>query len=671
MADKKKKGNKLVKHIIFIIISIIAGLVLGVLFTSGSFDADGFKEAFGATATWMIAVAVYLVLVFAGVLTKQKGDSDKRSSGVGKTKEGEEMDEFADSRWVTLKELREESRFHCTRYTQLPNSKFDGIIIRAEGINNFTDVEVNMFKPMHTLIVGASGSGKTETFVFPALQIWPMCATKPSLFVSDPKGELYGKTSNHLRKCGYNVIVVDLRHPYESLRYNPLAEAYKLFQRSLHLEKEVKKYVGGKPNPKEFTLMKENYGDEWYAFNGVAFPNEELLKKDLLATKMELQTEAENELTFISQVLRPIENQHDPSWEKGAQGLIEGFLNAMLEESAHPEETGMTQEKFCLYNLAQMLSYKDTGEDNYLTLKNYCQGRPKESKVMPLVATALFNAPGTTKSYMGFVTDSMKIFQDMGINYLTSGNDIDVSRFAYDPTVIYFIVPDDNTTRHGIATMFITQLYKSLINEATKCNPSEPQLPKNVYFLLDEFANIPKIPEFDKKISVGRSRRVFFCLVVQSYSQLDKVYGEKDASTIRENCTFQIYIGTDDQKTREAFSKLCGEVSLEFKSENKSKDNKGESSGTSTSVSTRKRPLIYPDELGMTEMGTNIVKIFKVFPIKAAFTPSFKLKGVYDMSFADRPYGGKQFFDTNKYYYDFKRIANKNSGGGGGLSDEP
>ena len=647
----KNKHSKLIKHIIFIVVALVLGVVLNILFNGAEFSGEEIINSFASTATYMIAVAVYLVCVFAGVLTKQKDENDKRSSGVGKTKEGNAMDEFADSRWISTKELRDESRFHCTKYSQLQNLKFDGIVVRAEAINNFSDVEVNMYKPMHTLIVGASGSGKTETFVFPTLQIWAKCATKPSIFVSDPKGELYGKTSNHLRKNGYNVIVVDLRHPYESLRYNPLAESYKLYQRSLHLEKEVKKYVGGKPNPKEFTLMKEEYGDEWFAFNGVAFPNEELLKQDLLATRMELQTEAENELTFISQVLRPIENQHDPSWEKGAQGLIEGFLNAMLEESARPEETGMTEEKFCLYNLAQMLTYKDIGEDPYVTLKSYCQGRPKESKVMPLVSTALFNAPGTTKSYMGFVTDSMKLFQDMGINYLTSGNDVDVSRFAYEPTVLYFIVPDDNTTRHGIATMFITQLYKSLINEATKCNPSEPQLPKNVYFLLDEFANIPKIPEFDKKISVGRSRRIFFCLVVQSYSQLDKVYGEKDASTIRENCTRQIYIGTDDQKTREAFSKLCGEVSLEFKSENKSKDNKGESSGTSTSVQTRKRPLIYPDELGMLQMGTNIVKIFKEYPIKSPFTPSFQLKGVYDMSFADRPYGGKQFFDTNRYYY--------------------
>ena len=660
--SEKKKGNKLIKHIIFIIISLLIGYVVSIATESNmQFDSTSIGAALSSSTSYIVAAVAYIVCLLADVLTKPRGDNDQRSSGTGKTKEGEDIDEFADSRWVTEKELRTEAAFRFVKFSQLSTFKKDGIVVRAEAEANKKDILINMYKPIHTLVVGTTGSGKTEGFVFPTINIWTKCASKPSIFVSDPKGELFGKTSNAAKKNGYRVVCIDLRHPYSSVRWNPLSKAYDLFQRSLHLEKEVKKFVGGQPNPSEYKLMKENYGNEWYAFNGVAYPTEAYLKQDLLATKSELKMEAERELTEIAMALRPIENQHDPSWEKGAQAFIEGFLNAMLEESEFPEQTGMNRDKFCLYNLAQITSYKDVGEDNYVTLKNYAQGRSRDSKVMPLVSTALFNAAGTTKSYMGFVTESMKLFQDMGINYLTSKNELDLTRFAYDPTIVYFIVPDEDKTRHGLATIFISQLYKQLIAEAVKCNPSDPSLPKNVYFLLDEFANIPKIPNFDSLITVGRSRKIFFCIVVQSFTQLDGLYGEKEANTIRDNCNIKIFIGTDDQKTKEAFSKYCGDISLEIKSKSKSTDSKGQDGGSNTSAQTKQRPLIYPDELGRLPPETCVVKIFREFPIKATFTYRYKLPNLYDCTDAPEPYSPKQYFDTDKYYYDFKRVANNRS----------
>lgn len=656
---KKKKGNTLVKNIILILISLLIGFAGQIAFENGlKFNTDTIAQAFTSTTSYMIAIVVYIVCILFHVLSKPKGENNDGGSGTGKTREGAEIDEFADSRWVSEKELRNEEKFRFVKFSQLATFKKDGIVIRAEAESNNKDILVNMYKPIHTLVVGTTGSGKTEGFVFPTINIWTKCASKPSIFVSDPKGELYGKTSNAARKNGYRVVCIDLRHPYSSIRWNPLTKAYDLFQRSLHLEKEVKKFIGGQPNPKEYKLMKEDYGNEWFAFNGVAYPNETYLKQDLLATKSELKMEAERELTEIAMALRPIENQHDPSWEKGAQGFIEGFLNAMLEESEFPERTGMNRDKFCLYNLAQITSYKDTGEDNYVTLKNYAQGRSRDSKVLPLVSTALFNAAGTTKSYMGFVTESMKLFQDMGINYLTSKNELDLTRFAYEPTIVYFIVPDEDKTRHGLATIFISQLYKQLIAEAVKCNPADPALPKNVYFLLDEFANIPKIPNFDSLITVGRSRKIFFCIVVQSFTQLDGLYGEKEANTIRDNCNIKIFIGTDDQKTKEAFSKYCGDISLEIKSKSKSTDSKGENGGSNISSQTKQRPLIYPDELGRLPQETCIVKIFREFPIKAVFTYRYKLPNLYDTTEAPDPYSPKQYFDTEKYYYDFRKIIN-------------
>ena len=449
-----------------------------------------------------------------------------------------------------------------------------------------------------------------------------------------------------------------------------MRKSYDEYQRALNLEKEVKKVIGGKPDPKKYKLMKENYGDEWYSFNGVAYPNEQTLKQDIAALRSELQVKAEKGLTDLAMSLCPITNKNDSSWEQGAQKLIEGVAVAMLEDSADPN-SGMTADKFCPYNLAQIVCHKDTGEDPFISIKNYIQGRSRDSKAMGLAGTALFNAPGTTKSYMGIATNALSLFQDMGINYLTSGTDIDLSKFAYEPTIIYFIVPDEDKTRHGLATIFIAQLYKSLIEEAVKCNPAEPALPKNVYFLLDEFANIPKIPDFASLITVGRSRKIFFCMIVQSYSQLDASYGEQDANTIRENCNIKIYIGTDDQKTKESFSKLCGDISMEISKKSKSKDKDGKESGVSENKETKQRPLIYPDELGHLPMEVNLVKIFNEYPMKNVFTPSFKCREIFDFSQADEGYIPKSYFNTDNYYYDFKNRYKKNNPGGdlGDFSD--
>lgn len=80
--------------------------------------------------------------------------------------------------------------------------------------------------PTHTLVIGTTGSGKTTTFVNPAIQILAESKTKPSMLISDPKGELYQLHAKKLKKAGYKVQILDLRNPYNSVRWNPLERAY-------------------------------------------------------------------------------------------------------------------------------------------------------------------------------------------------------------------------------------------------------------------------------------------------------------------------------------------------------------------------------------------------------------------------------------------------------------
>ena len=83
-----------------------------------------------------------------------------------------------------------------------------------------------------------------------------------------------------------------------------------------------------------------------------------------------------------------------------------------------------------------------------------------------------------------------------------------------------------------------------------------------MYFILDEFGNMPKIDKFDKMITVGRSRKIWFNMVVQSYAQLDNVYGDKVSNIIKSNCGMKMFIGSNDIETCEEFSKLCGNMTV-------------------------------------------------------------------------------------------------------------
>ena len=589
--------------------------------------------------------ALVLVLLF---LTSNKKIKPKPSAGEGKTKEGQKMSQYYDAKWVSEKDLETNPKFMFNTYRTLPTVKKSGIVIRNVVKNG--KLNINLYNPIHTLVIGTTGSGKTTLIVDPTIRILSATAEKPCLVITDPKGELYIKHSKQLKQQGYRVMVLDLRNPYASTRWNPMANAYDQYHTAKNLEKQVKVHKGGKPQSYKLKLTSSNFQNIWYEYNGFAYSDKQQLVNDLNVKRQEMMDQAENELREIAVNIVPIENKSDPSWERGAQDFLYGIMLAMLEDSLDPK-LNMTLEKFNFYNLRSIATKTDPDPDNmYGTLREYCGGRAKFSKVQALTSTVINNAPNTMRSYMGIVLSRVSIFQDGGICYATSFSDMHFDDFVDKPTALFIKVPDEKESRHCIATMCISQLYKKLIDRASKCEALE--LPKNVYFLLDEFANLPKIEKMDSIITVARSRKIFFELVVQSYSQLDNKYGKDVADTIRGNCNIQIYLGTEDQKTKEDYSKMCGDISLEIENVSVSKGDKKEAGNTSTKSSqVVTRPLIGPYELGQLPYGTGIVKIFQTNPIKTPFTPYFKVPE-FDQTKVAEEYVQARPFNEREIFYD-------------------
>ena len=180
---------------------------------------------------------------------------------------------------------------------------------------------------------------------------------------------------------------------------------------------------------------------------------------------------------------------------------------------------------------------------------------------------------------------------------------------------------------------------------------------------------MPKIEKFDKFITVGRSRKIWFCMIVQSYSQLNNVYGETVADIVKGNCGIKMFIGSNDMGTCKEYSELCGNITVVTGSTSSSTSNQEVSFSQQTQV----RPLIYPSELQRLnhpgDIGHSIIVTFGNYPLKTYFTPSFQVS-FYKMGTMDISGNKDRLFEEDKIFYDIT-IRNKEICGDGSAPKAP
>ena len=637
--------NTFFKYVLFYvgvaIACILIGGAVGSFIETGSINVD---DMFAGTYSLIISGVLYLVFILF-MLLRVAGNDKKSPMFKSTKKKSTEVKQFFDSKWLTEQEMNKKYPLITFRHLSTVKS---GIPLRAELSGS--DIKINMkYENWHAMVIGTTGSGKTAGFVGPCIQILGACKDKPCLVINDMKGELFRDHSEHLKKNGYNVIALDLRDTFGSTRWNPMEKPFNAFQRSLHLYDEVRVHSNQNPADLGLKILAPVYNREWYEFEGRAYPTRALLENDLIALQKRLKDDSYEDLNDIAITLCPQISQGDSAtWERGAKDFVLGTMLAMLEDSAYPE-LGMTRERYNLFNLYKICNLRDPDADNqFATLSKYFQGRNKLSNAVQLAGPIVNNAPTTTRGYMGIVSGYLSSFADEGICFATSANEMDFDHFTEKPTALFIKVPDEKDTRHGIATMCIIQLYKTLVDTANKTQKLE--LPRRVYFVLDEFGNLPKIPKFDGIITVGRSRGISLFLVVQSYTQINIKYGDAVADTLKSNCNIHYFLGTTDAKTKEDFSLRCGTASVDTTSSTK---NKGKDAN-STSVTTNKASvrLITVDELGLLKPGEIIVSMFKESAIRSTFTFAHKANHVYDMTPAKHQYVPARYLDTEKVYYD-------------------
>lgn len=606
-------------------------------------------ELLEQSRTYLVGAAILVLgwaILWAG--TSRSGSSARVGRRLLGGKEDYSVSDspLENSRFLTDNER--DRYFAPFEYNHVKGVKEDGVPVRAV-LDKRGRLQCNFMSGAHSLVIGATGSGKTTTFINPMIQLIGAADCGSSMIMTDPKGELFSLHSQFLQERGYDVKLLDLRDTYSSSRWNPLDTIWDMYQEFVQAGKGI---IAHKDSMEQYSYLQQvdglaEPGELWVEWQGKAYADVSHCRDDISVAKQRVYDEMYEDLNDLISVICPVENEKDPVWEKGARSIIMATCLAMLEDSENPE-LNMTKDKFNFFNINKAIS---NSADEFKDLKEYFEGRSSLSQAVTLSKQVLSAAEATLTSYMSIAFDKMNMFNDRGLCGLTSTTDIDAAGFAERPTALFMKIPDEKDTRHGLAAVFVLCMYKALIKVASA--REDLSLPRNVYFILDEFGNMPKIEKFDKMITVGRSRKIWFNMVVQSYNQLNNVYGEQVADIVKSNCGMKMFIGSNDIGTCKEFSELCGNMTVRTSSTSNQLGSKA--GDISVSTQTQVRPLIYPSELqklnNKESTGNAIIVTFGNFPMKTKYTPSY-LCPFYKFGMMDMGELRNHRFRADEVYYD-------------------
>lgn len=646
MAKKNELKDKFLKYLFYaILIAVLSFLVTSIIITVVNNETLSLKTILHNitnkdTAMWAMIV---FAIAFLFIILMKPSKSGPKLKG---------KDQMENQRFLKPSEL--DSKFKHCMFSELSTVSHTGVPFNAVRKGN--NIKIHFTPDCHTMIVGASGTGKTTAFIDPAIQIIARLKNKPSFFITDVKGELYSHHSQMLKDQGYKLVTLDLTDPYNSSQWNPLEHIYDEWQRQLHLEEEILRHKDDNVKNYNFITVGEIDNSEWYEFDGKAFATLKDALLEVEVNKSKIRDDCFDNLSDIAGAICPIENEKDKSWEQGAHDYFLAILIAMLEDS-EDESLGMTKDRYNFFNAYKIAMNK---EDDFEVVKQYFAGRNPLSKTKQLSANITqTNAKTTRDGYMSTLNTKLSMFADGGICFVTAKNEIDFYNMDEQPTAFFIKVPDEKASRYALASVCISQSYKLFVAKARaneKTNKDKmAHLKRPLLYMMDEFANIPKVADLDKIITVSRSRWIYLNMAIQSYSQLQNVYGKEVSDIVRGNCKATIFYGTPDLLTRKEFSEELGSYTIETSSVS-TPDKKGkESGGPSTNTQLQTVPLVYPSDLDKIPLGENITKMFQSFPIKGVITPYFKTKDIYTDGPFVPPFVPGRRLNEQEVFYDIRR----------------
>lgn len=411
----------------------------------------------------------------------------------------------------------------------------------------------------HYIYLGSSGSGKSVTAVIPMVTFIANAKEKRSIFITDPKGEIYHHTSKMLKEKGYNVLTIDFREPQLSNHINILEPIICEYEKYIEYED-----LSNKTEQQEEKLNYKNISLSHYA-------------------------EANRLISSIATMVMQEEIPgKDPFWNNSAKNLLEGLIGFFLEEYKDKKikRDQITMTSIRKFQNSTMEEKNSRFFKSYIAHKKY--GSKSKDSLMPILSTS----DNTYRSITGVFSEKMAIFDDINVANITSKSDFKLDIIGREPTALFVIVPDEDKVYYTLVTLIVGLLYRELVKLANK--EKTKKLPIQMDWLLDEFANCPPLSDIESIVSVSRSRGMRFHFFIQSFAQLDNVYGKDVAQIILDNSGIQ-YLKTNTMSTAEEISKRLGKKTIESSSLSQSFSISNYNGNHSTSLMAR--DVMTPDEV--------------------------------------------------------------------------
>ncbi len=416
----------------------------------------------------------------------------------------------------------------------------------------------------HIINIGTTGSGKTTGFVEPGIRAISTKKNKPNIFITDPKGELFARNAEHLKKQGYHIFLINFKDVLHSDCWNPLVEIYDVYTKQKYLKSKIKFLDNKQQSYKyKFNTDLNGYSGSFWAYGEKTYSTQEEAVQAYENELAEILSETADLIHQLVHTIIPdtLIGPQDPSWFMGAQEILSGIIYAMLEDSLD-DRSGFTRDNMNLMNIQEYFDSirKDVvGKGIPLLRTNKLSHKSDSDTSIKQLRTYFENAPNTTRSYLGCFRNAMQSWFNNKIFTVCNGNTVKPDFNSDKPFAVFLITRDFEKSDFTIAGMFIDWIYRKALEAADN---NKGKLNNEMFFILDEFANIPPIKDFENKIATSRSRNIWFHMFVQSYAQLEKVYSASTAQTILDNCNTHVFMGSENYDTKARFARECGKHAI-------------------------------------------------------------------------------------------------------------
>lgn len=634
--DTRKLKKLIIKAVPYVAFSYVGNLIG---FAYRTADGDGFQEKIlpfmsnlgAAFARIFPSLHPFDLLFSLGLAGGMRLVLYVKSKNRKKFRQGEE---YGSAVWGGEKDIEP--------YMDLSCPENNVILTKTESLTMGKPSAPKFARNKNILVIGGSGSGKTRFFVKPNLM-----QMHSSYVVTDPKGTVLVECGKMLergrpkRVDGKVVYRRDDKGNYlkdKKGRYIPVYEPYKIkvfntidFAKSMHYNPFA--YISKKNREKDIlkfveVLIKNTSSSQQPSGDDFWVKAEKLLYTAYIALIFAMYPEDQWNFETLIDMINNSECREDDEEFKNCIDLEFEIVECWLNGTKHEDPEVMA-------DYGDIFETKPDAEQRRLGAFAL-----KQFKAYKLAAGK------TAKSILISCSTRLAPFAIDEVLEITSYDELHLDKLGDELSALFIIISDTDATFNFLVAIMYSQLFNLLCTKAD--NRDGGKLKYHVRCLLDEFANIGEIPQFEKLIATIRSREISASIILLAKSQLKAIYKD-NADTIEGNCDTMLFLGGKEKSTLKEISESLGKETID--SFNTS-TNRGQSESYGMNYQKLGKELKSQDELAVMDGGKCILQVRGVRPF---FSDKFDITRhkQYPMLLDDNPEMG---FNIEKFVSDQKAM---------------